>query len=350
MKKIYLIFALISISLFSRAQISIVSSDMPSANDSVRMSNALNGAMFNFTQTGANYNWDFSQLIPISQRTEKFMSVSSTPLIYNVVFLFKANIASRRDDISILNINMTDGYNFFKNSSSNFKQVGYGANFNGVDIPVSFISSDVIYRFPLAFGNTDSSDSEWNVNIPSLGYLGETKHRVNTVDGWGTITTPYGTFQCIRIKSVINQIDSIYYSATSMGINVPQTYTEYTWYSKSNPFPILKATVPSISIGTTVQYIDSTRQFVSIDNVKINQINLQVYPNPSQEGFTINVKNDNNETIQLSILDIQGRIVYRDIFSKQFSKFYTKDFLQSGMYIIRIESNHRTISKKLIVN
>jgi hypothetical protein len=349
MKKISTLLLIACFSIQLTAQTTIISSDMPSPNDSIRMSKALNPSMFNFAQTGTNYNWDFSQLTAVSQRTDKYMSVSSTPLIYNVVFFSKSNLASRRDDMNLLTIQITDGYNFLKNSSSDFRQVGYGASVNGSTIPVTFKSDDIIYRFPIAIGNVDSCDSEWDVNVPGIGYIGEKKHRVNTVDGWGSITTPYGTFQCVRLRSEIIQEDTVFYTSTSMGFTLPQTYTEYIWLSKTLPFPILKASVPNLGTAATVEYIDSNRQFVGIPQAKAEIINLEVYPNPSYSGFSLTINTTSNETSNLKISDFQGRIIYQELFHKNYEKHFSKDFLSAGAYLINVTSKNNSITKKIII-
>ena len=348
MKRIYFITLLLSITLVATSQITIISSDMPSANDSIRMSTALNASLYDFTITDTNYTWDFSQLIASSQRSERFMSVSSTPLIYNIVFFSKSNLASQRDDMNVLNINITNGYNFYKNSTSDFRQVGYGASVNGSPIPVTFKSDDVIYRFPIAYGNVDTSDSEWEVNVPNLAFINETIHRVNTVDGWGTITTPYGSYQCIRLKSVVQQEDTIYYTSSGMGLKLPQNFTEYIWLSKDLPFPILKATVTQFG-SATVEYADTARQFVGIDKTPSTNSYLKLYPNPSREGFTINISNSMNEHSNLTILDAQGKVLYNEEFRGKYSKQFSKDFLKPGFYLIQWSNGSSIQTKKLII-
>jgi len=348
-KKIYLLTALLTLSIITSAQITILSSDMPSPNDSIRMSSALNASLYNFATTDTNYNWDFSQLIAASQRSERFMSVSSTPIIYNIVFYSKSNLASKRDDMSILNINITDGYNFFKNSTADYRQVGYGASVNGSPIPVSFKSDDVLYRFPLVYGNVDSSDSEWEVNIPSLAYIDEKIHRVNTVDGWGTITTPYGTFQCVRLKSEVLQDDTIFYTSSGMGLRLPQTFTEYIWLSKSLPFPILKASVPKFGGAATVEYCDSARQFVGIKQVSSENIKFELYPNPSNSGFNIRVVTKTLQPAKLKITDMQGKLIYTMDFEGNLNKSFAKDYLNAGLYLIQIETKTTVVTKKLII-
>jgi len=342
-----LLFILIGISLTSIGQITIVKGDMPSADDSIRMSKALS-VQYDFSLTGPNYTWDFSNLTPLSQRVERYIGKSDFPLLYLAVFFTKANLASERDDMNLLNITIKNGYNFYKNTSSSFKQVGYGAEVNGIPTPVSFTNSDVIYRFPMTYGNQDSSLSNWNISIPSLATVKEWKKRVNHVDGWGNITTPYGSFQCIRIKSEIQQMDSIYYSTGGVNMGIPQNYTEYTWYSKSLPFPVLKATVSMGGLLTTIEYSDSVRQFVGIETSKTKQADVNIYPNPTKGSFTIDFssKSENNS---LQIIDLNGRVIYQENISNNYRKVYSSNQFAKGIYIVRIISNDNSINKKLII-
>jgi hypothetical protein len=349
MKNLYIIIALVLFSLITQAQITITSSDMPKANDSTRMSKAINALQFNFTQTGANYNWDFSQLQAASQRMEKYLSVNSTPFIYRAVFYGKANLASEREDVSLMNINITDGYNFFNNSASDYRQVGYGASVNGSPMPVSFKDDDILYRFPMNYGNTDSCDSEWEVNIPGLVFINEKKHRVNTIDGWGTITTPYGTFQCIRVKSEVQQLDTIFYSSNNQGFKIPQKYTEYIWLSKSLAFPVLIANIPELSFPT-VEYIDSARQFVGIETVTpTNTVSLTIFPNPARDVVDILVETEGNNTQgSINIFNAQGQLVFKDLFTKTYTKKFNHE-LAPGVYFIRVKTPDHTQIKKLII-
>ena len=59
----------------------------------------------------------------------------------------------------------------------------------------------VIYQLPLAYGATSASHSAYHVEIPNVGYYGFEQDRTNTVDGWGVITTPGGSFDVLRVKT-----------------------------------------------------------------------------------------------------------------------------------------------------
>ena len=349
MKRIYISLLFICLNLIAFGQISIGTADMPSANDSIRMSSAINTQLYNFAQTDTNFSWDFSQLTPTSQRTEKYVGKSDFPLLYLATFFTKANLGSIRDDVNLFSvITIENGYNFFKNKSSYFKQVGYGAEINGIPTPIVFSASDYIYRFPMTYANKDSCISKWNINIPTIGGIKEIKKRVNHIDGWGNVKTPYGTFQCIRIKSKIRQVDSITYSSTGTTIGIPQVYTEYTWYSKSIPFPIIKVNVSVIGLVTSIEYADSARQFVSIESSQAANFDVRIFPNPSTNGFSVYVQSQFPSS-QMQVIDLNGRVIYSKTIENNFTQTFSKDLFAKGVYLIRIMSNDSIITKKLII-
>ena len=348
MRRLILLNLFLFLACIGYAQISITSGNMPSANDSIRMSSALNVASFNFTKTDTNYFWDYSGLIPKSQRTEKYLSIYSTPLLYQMMFMGKSNLAGKREDMSLMGINITNGFNFFDNTQADFRQVGYGASVNGSPVPVSFKDDDIIYRFPVNFGNTDSCDSEWEVNIPNLAYVNEKKHRVNYVDGWGTVSTPYGTFQCLRIRSEVYQEDTIYYSSTSTGMRIPQTYTEYIWLSNNLDFPVLFVTKPAIGLPT-VEYADSARQFVGMDVHAQNSLEMQFYPNPAREKLNVTIKNPKHSETELEIVNTAGKVVYKDNVKGDYQESIDITKLSAGLYYIRLISSKTIKIKKIII-
>ena len=100
MKKIFTpLFALITIA--SSAQITITKADMPVANDTIRVTTANTSGVADPSLTGANYTWDYSALVPTIQNKDTFVSVSSTPYVYQFYFndpfdpYHKATVARR---------------------------------------------------------------------------------------------------------------------------------------------------------------------------------------------------------------------------------------------------------------
>jgi len=89
--------------------------------------------------------------------------------------------------------------------------------------------------------NKDSSNSSISLPIPNLGYYGKRQKRVNQVDGWGTLITPYGTFNTLRIKSTLTINDTIYLDTLHAGFTIPRPIAyEYKWFSAGSKIPMLE--------------------------------------------------------------------------------------------------------------
>ncbi len=347
MKSFWSSFLVLLVACQIQAQIIITANDFGEINDTVRYSNAsvINNNLLIAADT--NQLWDFSTLTPISQSFSKYQSVASTSLIYAFTFGSSANLASPRQDMGMMGINITESFNFYNKNSNDYRLVGYGGNANGTPLPVSFNNPDIQFRFPMAYGNQDSSNSDWNISVPNLGYLGETLFRKNTVDAWGTLIIPYGTFECLRVKSEVTQIDTVYMTSSSIGYLIPQNYIEYTWFAKNMNFPIMKATISAIGPSSII-YMDSLRLFASIESASgSDEVDFSVFPNPANESFQMSWKT--KEQVEIQVFSTNGKLIFDKIYTKQEdAKVETTHWL-SGSYVVKFWDGQNTMVKKLII-
>lgn len=211
------------------SQITITKSDMPQPSDTLRLSTTTDSTgLPTPALTGAGATWNYSTLAYQTQKVDTFLSVSypPIPLAYLLFFdngflypAYQATVAQPGANLpTLMGITISDVINFYKDQTSNYESVGYGATVNNVPTSVKDDTIDVVYEFPMNYGNKDSSHSSNGVSIPSLAYYGTHQYRVNHVDGWGTITTPFGTFSALRVKTLIYTSDTIYVNALSFGI------------------------------------------------------------------------------------------------------------------------------------
>jgi hypothetical protein len=85
--------------------------------------------------------------------------------------------------------------------------------------------------------------------------------------------------------------------------------------------------------------------FVSVEEIKIPNNELSIFPNPSNSNFTIKLKNGSIK--ELSIIDSSGRRLFykKDINQDQISI----DKLSTGIYLLKIiDDRGRTSIEKLI--
>ncbi len=147
--------------LFAEAQITIGLPDMPSAGDTVRYrTTAATG--LDPAPTEAGFIWDFSMLSPDLEGADTCVTVASTPLPYqfyfNNPFLYpqhQAQFAVRGQAFNFQVLSVTNVFEYFKKDALGFRNVGFGANVNGVPTSTRRIPVDWIYPFPLNYGDME---------------------------------------------------------------------------------------------------------------------------------------------------------------------------------------------------
>jgi len=338
------------------AQIIIENSDMPSQGDTVRISTSLNPDFSDYTETGEDFFWDFSQMVAAYQTVDTFISPMETPPIYQLIFAFSSNLANRYlRDLPIPNFELTDIFYFYKNSGSKFTNVGYAASINGIPLPIKFDNPDVLYRFPLEYGDVDSSASHFQFGVDDFGFLLIDRKRKNTVDGWGTVTTPFGTFDVLRIKSDVHEFDSIYVDSLQMGIPLDRYYTEYKWMAKGQKEPVLQITA-DFTGGLVVTYRDSVRMiYDAVDEHVSENKSLTVYPNPAYDALQVEFELNKSAEFELNLYDMTGRKMYtesRDHAVKGRNKKtinLQKAALKEGAYLLEVKAGDQHLTEKIII-
>ena len=342
MKKIILFIAVLLAYNTSIAQITIQSTDIGETNDTVRYSYSLM-PIADIVATGVDHVWDFTPMVAVSQTTNGFVAYYNIGDMYKYAFVGKADFAESRPDMALPGVNITESYSFYKKTSKVFKSVGNGGKVNGITLPMVYDSPDVIYEFPMNYGDQYSSDSHYKRSMPIIGYIEQDLHRVNNVDGWGTIKTPHGNYQCLRIKSIVTQSDSVFISYSGAGMRVPQVYTKYIWLAKSMNFPVVTALVSPR--GAYIKYMDSYIPFTAINTSKGAKVKMGIQPNPAINNVFITLTT--NDRSDLIISDITGK----EILKKSFTNNINIDIsgFAKGVYIINILNDQKNYSEKLIV-
>jgi hypothetical protein len=280
------------------------------------------------------------------------MSVLSTSPVYWAVFqlLSGCNLAGNQPNMISINtsiLSITNVYDFFDNSSASYAQYGFGALFNSVPLPVKYNNPDVQLLFPLTYGEKDSCDYSYSISIPSFGYYGESDHRVNFVDGWGTVITPGDTFSAMRVLSVITAHDSIYSDTLGIGLPFNYTTTEYKWYANTMGEPVIKISVRSgTGAGTTADFRYKPRNTAGITDLESPIACVDLYPNPASENTELHFSLVKSSQVEFSITDILGRNI-KTIAGKEYLAGFNSVPLDisgmnlcKGIYFVRVSSGN----------
>jgi hypothetical protein len=122
-----------------------------------------------------------------------------------------------------------------------------------------------------------------------VGSYGSKGYRITEVDGWGSVTTPFGTFDALRVVSYIYATDTINVAGT--GFAVPNNRREYRWLSNDDRAPIVQVTGSEVFgsfVPTQTVYRDSWRRFaVGTSTTLNNELPFVVYNQADQFKATL---------------------------------------------------------------
>jgi len=361
MKNISILFILSGVSFWSPAQITISTIDMPLVNDTFRLSETNNAQGLDPVLTGTDFAWDFSTLTPTSQRIDTFFSVSSTPVTYqfffNNIFLYPAHKASytlKGQDIGIPQVSISEVFNYRKNSSSAFDNVGFGSAINGIPSSTRNVPVDREYEFPMNYGATHSSFSEFEISVPTFGHYGQTLDRNDTIDGWGSLTLPNGTYEVLRVKSILHKIDTTYLDLLGFGATIPRPEEiEYKWLSNGTGVPLLKI-ITNAGVVSQIEYQDELSVIASV--VKTNKIEeVVVFPNPTKSHLVIDFKTNISGNLKVNLKDISGKnvaVIYANTISTGSKKLLidlTQYAVKQGIYFLTFTVDEQQYYTKKIV-
>lgn len=259
MKRIVTLTFSLALATANYAQISIGQNEMPHAGDELLRTQANANPFLNFAATGPAYTWNFATLTAAAQQTKAYQSVSSTNFVYALAYadiFFNANRANHATEGTDIPFNdllpIENPYTFLYHSNSTYKKVGFGVELSGIPVPIAFSEHDVVYELPLNYGDASTSSSSWEISIPTLAHYGYEQERTNEVDGWGTITTPSGTFDVLRVKTTLAGRDTINIDTLSLGFTIDRPIVrEYKWLAEDLRVPVLQINTTEL-FGTEI--------------------------------------------------------------------------------------------------
>jgi hypothetical protein len=339
------------------AQITIEQADLPEAGDRPRFSIADTLLMIDPEPTGANYSWDFRNLNPIAQRVDSFIGRSDLPftLLFqvpssaNVVSFIRAGGQQALDSLPG-GFSFSGGYEIYRSTADAYELLGQATVLSDI-LPIYLENDpvDTVYRLPMDFGQVDSSISQaiLDLNIPGLGsiYYQQDRKRINEVDGWGTLLTPYGTFDVLRVRTEITGRDTVSWD-TITSFAVPAIPSiEYKWLAKADGFPILQVNATRFlgaEVVSNVIYRDSLRPEVPTVGLEaqLEPLEVKLYPNPVQQQLNLQIGDLRGQQAHIRLLDGQGRILLHQTTRQDRVRIDLKA-QAAGMYLLEIVTPDR---------
>ncbi len=352
MRKIYLLAFTSFLTAVSVAQpITLTSANFPTGGDTVRYTNAQLNSVGNYTQTGANYTWNYTALVYASQGRRDFNLALQTPYAF---FFFGSNEYGEKiaDNIAAGPLTITNYYNYYKKQTTPinaFVADGIGMTFSSIPVPSYFSDKDELYTFPLTYGDYDSTTFKFSTpTTTALPFVyKKTGYRVTKVDGWGTVTTPYGTAPCIRLLTTQYSQDTIKYNAFAFGF--PNNQRSYQWLTATEKIPYLEVT--GALAGTnftpnTVRYRDTYQNPAGLhESTDISA--MEMYPNPGKDKLWLNFTRKGEFLVE--ILGLDGKLIKGGNFdSANIGQSLDISDLSPSLYIIKVSEKQKAYYYKFI--
>ena len=245
-------------------------------------------------------------------------------------------------------------YFYFKANEISIEQHGFMSGSGNTTIV--YDQPFVKMRYPFTYGSSyaGSFGGTYNSNDRVLGSI-QGSYAVSG-DGMGTLMLPENmTYDnALRVKEIKS------YTQTLNNRSYEIETVTYRWYINEHRFPIL-VFIQSTSffengrthVSTQAAYNPIKTTPLDITTMAQN-LGFSVFPNPYRDQITIRFNLENNSKINLSVYDLNGRLVKvlytgNDTAGEKNFKFSAKEMgLSKGAYIVKLNVNGAETSQKIV--
>lgn len=342
MRKIVIISACFALSN-SFTQITINASHFIGASDVVQMGYDENPSIIH-TAAGPNQTWDYGEL---SDNGIDFIALANADWLSGASNFPTANLGT--EDAAGTQI-------FFRKSAEGFDLIGlYGDFFeNGTNTPLAIEPYQRQIAFPSTYESAYNSNSQFAITATDLDFgdsavVTVTTNRTSTIDAWGVMTTPFGTFNVLRQHSIDNTTQNVVVYSFGLPVfneaedAVIHTYTFLSNADNAKYLLLQYQYDPETEMMNAVEWQMSAPTANLAEEKTIEASRL--YPNPTSNSFQISnlPKNAN-----VCILDYSGKTVIKVSNANENQSFSTTE-LSAGSYIVLVQSKLGLSSYKLVV-
>lgn len=348
MKKLLpIIFSIIVLPAFS--QITITSADIAQIGDVINRKADTLTPITGPGPAGANQSWVMTNLSQyVNDENTSVVSVGSTP--YAAQFP-NSNIAMTNDNASYIYVN---------NSSSIMTTQGGAGDLLmlGTTIVAPLNPDLTLHNFPRTYNSTytDTYKTDVTINGSVINPLvSQVRYkRVGTVtdvtDGWGTITTPVGTYDVLRVKRSDHAKDTIWILPVfpptwSVFSTKDDTSYSYQWLGNNMKLAVAELNYDSLDQPKTFKWtLTPPPSTVSVNENSTNE-NVQIFPVPVSDNLNLRFGNDiETGEYYFSVYDITGKVLLQKLINGAAAGTYTISVgeLAPGFYTWQLADRKQT--------
>ena len=351
------------------AQPIITNTFFPQVDEQLIMATAKRTTIANIriTPSGGNQIWDYRSFQAQSIDTQRFVAVSDT----TTRRLFPtANLMNPYDSTKQVSI--------YRRTDSIFELLGYrGLSYQGYFVKWYAVSHTPLTerRAPMKMGESfqtkggaitefpasaapDSLLRQLPFLTPDSGRLIYDIRRMDTVDAWGILQLPMGDFPVLRErrhefrypKTIVKfNLLGTWLDVTTLvvtGLNEPfrnEQFFTYYWSNLSKE-PIAIVETDSLNNIQAIQYKFDPR--VPVQEVVPLDDQITVFPNPTHDILTIDLKSPSRDVVSVCLVDMTGKMIVQQAFISKM----TVQNLPQGAYVLYLTDKYgRILGRKTVV-
>jgi hypothetical protein len=312
MKKISILLSFMFLAFASNAQITLTSASFPVLGDSLINGNDSLAIGISVGTAGANQTWNFATMANHYQDTSIIVSASSTP--------FPTSFPS-----ASLALSSGGSFAYLQKTATTTDIVGIAGNFVGpMPMAINYTTPETVAKSGMTYMSNYTANGAYFIQLSGAAVGQATLDSVrlnvsnvitNNFDSWGSVTTPNGTFPCLRNSQLT-------VSTNVVDVKIPFIGWQYNVNSTTNSNQVYLY-MDDNSVNPVAQVnMDSTS--ATVNNASYRLINLnppygintiqtpslfRVFPNPatsSNINLLVGGLKAANYTVQIS--NIAGQI------------------------------------------
>jgi hypothetical protein len=368
MKQVYSFIGFFIVIISSvQAQITYTSNSFPVAGDVLVTATTQDSAVVVTPASATATAWDFSQLVAINTRRDTVQAASSG-----------ANFADFPNTDILLPAVGNIGVAYTEVSTTAITSVGGGIEVLGLSFINSYLDPQVRQTAPLTYNSSDNDAYafRFSQHIDSVPFLRQlidslaggiqlspdsiritldgTDDRL--VDAWGTCALADSTYDVLRQKVTstfslglevsidLGPFGGVQWIDLTAFITLPfptsGTVVRYDFLAENIKQPIVSLTMDSAQTNVVnIEYLDTVYAVNNSIHYVANSIEAQVYPNPAQGQFSVQVEwaNIPAEGYTLCLMDALGRIVKQEVAIREEIYQVSTHDLPVGNYLLTLQ-------------
>jgi hypothetical protein len=272
------------------------------------------------------------------------VSVASTP---NGNQFGNSNMAMTNDNASYL---------YFNKNAQSFSTQGFSGDLLGTGVINAVFNPDLtLHQFPRTFGSSFSDTYVIDVTVPGAAInpllsqinFKRTSAVQDTTDAWGQLTTPYGTYDVLRIHTMEVFSDSIWAQPIFPPVwNLVSTSTDtthsYSWVGKGGKLAIAEMSFDTLGLPKIFKWTEFPGIGVGLTENQTSEI--KITPNPTSSSGIISIQSCEIGE-KFTLVNTLGKVVMEGyILTKPLELNLTN--LDQGLYILTLGDEQARVIKQ----